>query len=121
MQENLEDIKVGDVVIVHTGGALRDRRVEKVSKVKKRHFQVGNSDANYRKDGGGKVTTGRWGFGRAARPKPGEIEEINAEVRARNARYFVQKHIESIHHDLAAFIPIAEFIKESMKCSDANS
>lgn len=124
MQENFEDIKVGDVVIIHTGGALRDRHVAKVSKVKKLHFQIEGSDSNYRKESGRVVASGGWGGwggGWAARPRPGEIEEIKAEVRARNARHFVQKHIESIRNDPAAFIPLAEFIKESMRCSDATS
>lgn len=121
MRDNFEDIKVGDVVIVHEGGASSDRRVAKVAKVKKLHFQIEGSDSNYRKESGRVVASDRWGVGRAARPKPGEVEAINAEVRARNARYFVQKHIESIRHDPAAFIPLAEFIKESMKCSDATS
>lgn len=113
--ESLGDIQVGEVVVV------RDRNRREIAKVNKLHFLLEKRDTKFRKIDGLEAGRDAWSRDVVGRPKPGEIEEINAEVRARNARYFVEKHIESIRHTPAAFVPIAKFIKEDMKCSDETS
>jgi hypothetical protein len=113
--ESLEDIQVGEVVVVLR--SYSDKDVDKVARVTKQHFTVERSHLQYRKatalqagdHGGG------WHRFVVRRPKPGEVEEIEADRAARDDRYFVEKHIESIRHTPAAFVPIAKFIKENMK------
>ena len=113
--ESLEDIQVGDVVVVDNCGRLETKRVALVSRVTKQHFMIGDSDSKYRKSTGKMVSSDQWTFVTASRPKPGEIDQIKAYNAAITARYFVEKHIESIRHTPAAFVPIAKFIKENMK------
>lgn len=118
--ESLEDIQVGEVVVVLR--SYGDKDVDTVVRVTKQHFTVEGSHLQYRKTTGLQAGE-RSGWHRflVRRPKPGEIEEIEADRAAREARYFVERHIESIRNTPAAFVPIAKFIKENMKCSDATS
>jgi len=112
--ESLEDIQVGDVVVSHHGYGERDVAV--VARVTKLHFTIEGSSIQYRKQTGfqaGSIYASRKPW--VSRPKPGEVEEIETDRAARDDRYFVEKHIESIRHAPAAFVPIAKFIKENMK------
>lgn len=118
--ESLEDIQVGGVVVFHYGYGEKD--VAKVARVTKLHFTTEGSSILYRKQTGFQAgSSNGWRTPWVSRPKPGEIEEVEADRAARNARYFVEKHIESIRHTPAAFVPIAKFIKENLKCSDETS
>ncbi len=113
--ESLEDIQVGDVVVVCGSGRCETKRVATVSKVTKHHFLLDGSDSKFRKRDGSMISDSHWHFVMASRPEPGEVEEIEADRKARNARGFVQDYIESIRSTPAAFVPIAKFIKENMK------
>lgn len=118
--DSLEDIQVGEVVVSHHGYGEKD--VAKVARVTKLHFTIEGSSIQYRKQSGFQAGSSHgWRPSWVSRPKPGEIEEIEADHAAREARYFVEKHIESIRNTPAAFVPIAKFIKENLKCSDATS
>lgn len=118
--ESLEDIQVGEVVVSHHSYGEKD--VAKVARVTKLHFTIEGSSIQYRKQTGFQAGSSHgWRKPWVSRPKPGEIEEIEADRVASKARYFVERHIESIRNTPAAFVPIAKFIKENLKCSDATS
>lgn len=75
MKESLENVKVGDVVIVHAG-AYRII-VGKISKVTATMIHVGNE--RYRKKDGRLVGAGTWDMRWISLPKEGEIEELKRQ------------------------------------------
>ena len=72
MRESFENIKVGDVVIVHAGPYKAT--VNKVRKVTATMIHVGNE--RYRKKDGNLVGAGPWDLRWITIPKEGEIEEM---------------------------------------------
>lgn len=91
MRESLENVKVGDVVILHAG-AYR-KIVNKVRKVTATMIHVGNE--RYRKKDGNLVGAGPWDLRWITIPKEGEIEEMKrqefimgvvSEMKTRTAR-----------------------------------
>ena len=120
---SLWDVKVGDKVIYgsHQGG----ERVCVVTKVTYLHFCIDDGDAKYRKSCGAMVgQNSRSGYlhKRVRAPKDeADIQRVIDEGVATSARSFVEDYIDSIRNTPAAFVPIAKFIKENMKCSDATS
>jgi len=112
--ESLEDIQVGEVVVAHR--AYGEKDVTKVVRVTEQHFSIESCHLQYRKKTGVQAgTPSGWRRSWVSRPEPGEVEEIKADNESREDRYFVEKHIESIRHTPAAFVPIAQFIKGNMK------
>lgn len=75
MKESLENVKVGDVVIVHAG--LYRMAVNKISKVTATMIHVGNE--RYRKEDGRLVGAGPWDLRFISLPKEGEIEELKRQ------------------------------------------
>lgn len=90
MRESLENVKVGDVVIIHRG---HHRVVGKVRKVTATMIHVGNE--RYRKKDGNIVGFGPWDLHWITIPEEGEVEQIRQiEFRGR----VVEKlHSISIH------------------------
>ena len=72
MRESLENVKVGDVVIVHLG--LYKTKVNKVRKVTETMIHVGQE--RYRKKDGNIVNYGPWNLRWITIPKEDEIEEM---------------------------------------------
>lgn len=110
--EHLEDIEVGDVVVVHGEGfGSRQRRLARVEKITKLYFYIKRDGTKYRKRDGWPAGHDSWCRVFVARPKPGEIDEVNAEVRASNDRHFVLQYIDEIRNTPEKFTPIARFIR----------
>jgi hypothetical protein len=113
-------VKVGDRVIY--GSYRGGEKVCVVTKVTKLHFCIADGDSKYRKSCGTMVGGSSWEWRRwTPTISQGQIRRAMDEDAATTARSFVQDYIESIRNTPAAFVPIAKFIKENMKCSDANS
>lgn len=75
MRESFENVKVGDVVIVHVGPYKAT--VNKVRKVTATMIHVGNE--RYRKKDGNLVGAGPWDLRWITIPKEGEIEEMKRQ------------------------------------------
>lgn len=75
MRESFENVKVGDVVILHAGPYKT--KVNKVRKVTATMIHVGNE--RYRKKDGNLVGAGPWDLSWITIPKEGEIEELKAQ------------------------------------------
>lgn len=75
MSDSLENVKVGDVVIVHMGAYKTT--VNKVRKVTATMIHVGNE--RYRKKDGNLVGAGPWDLRWITIPKEGEIEEMKRQ------------------------------------------
>ena len=75
MRESLENVKVGDVVIVHAG--YYSLTVNKVRKVTATMIHVGNE--RYRKKDGNLVGAGPWDLHWITIPEEGEIEELKRQ------------------------------------------
>lgn len=75
MRESLENVKVGDVVIRHTGSYKTT--VDKVRKVTATMIHVGNE--RYRKKDGNLVGAGPWDLRWITIPEEGEIEEMKRQ------------------------------------------
>jgi hypothetical protein len=117
---SLENVKVGDKVIY--GSYRGGERVCVVTKVTKLHFCIDDGDSKYRKSRGTMVGGSGWSGYRVRAPKDeADLQRVMDEQAAANARSFVKDYIDSIRNTPAAFVPIAKFIKENMKCSDATS
>lgn len=76
MRESLENVKVGDVVIVHVG--LYKTKVNKVRKVTETMIHVGQE--RYRKKDGNIVNYGPWDLRWITIPKEGEVEELKRQL-----------------------------------------
>lgn len=74
MRESLENVKVGDVVIIHKS---HHREVGKVTKVTATLIHAGNF--RYRKKDGNIVGFGPWDLHWITIPKEGEIEEMKRQ------------------------------------------
>ena len=74
MRELLENVKVGDVVIIHKS---HHREVGKVRKVTANMIHIGNE--RYRKKYGNLVGAGPWDLRWITIPKEGEIEAIKRQ------------------------------------------
>lgn len=75
MRESLENVKVGDVVILHAGSYKAT--ANKVRKVTATMIHVGNE--RYRKKDGVLVGAGPWNLRWITIPKEGEIEELKEQ------------------------------------------
>ena len=75
MRESLENVKVGDVVILHVSPYRAT--VNKVGKVTATMIYVGNE--RYRKKDGNLVGAGPWDLRWITIPKEGEIEEMKRQ------------------------------------------
>lgn len=118
--ESLENVKVGDMVIY--GSYRGSDRVCVVTKVTKLHFCIDDGDSKYRKSCGTMVGGSSWSGYRVRAPKDvAALQRAIDDQAATNARCFVEDYIDAIKKTPAAFVPIAKFIKENMKCSDATS
>lgn len=75
MRESLENVKVGDVVILHAGPYKTT--VNKVRKVTATMIHVGNE--RYRKKDGNLVNYGPWDLRWITIPKEGEVEDLKRQ------------------------------------------
>lgn len=75
MRESLENVKVGDVVIRHTGSYKTT--VDKVRKVTATMIHVGNE--RYRKKDGNLVGAGPWDLRWITIPEEGEVEVLKRQ------------------------------------------
>ena len=100
MRESLENVKVGDVVIVCK---RHHREAQKVSKVTKTQIHVGNE--RYRKKDGNVVGFGPWDLHWITIPKEGEVEEIRQlEFRGRVVDDLRHISINSVSYEQAVKI-----------------
>lgn len=101
MRESFENVKVGDVVIVHAGPYKAT--VNKVRKVTATMIHVGNE--RYRKKDGNLVGSGPWDLHWITIPEEGEIEQIwQIEFRGRVVEKLRSISINSVSYTQAVKI-----------------
>lgn len=100
MRESLENVKVGDVVIIHKS---HHREVGKVTKVTATLIHAGN--CRYRKKDGNIVGFGPWDLHWITIPEEGEVEQIRQlEFRGRVVEKLRSISIHSVSYTQAVKI-----------------
>lgn len=113
MSRSLQDVKVGDRVVVRTYGWGGGRVDATVTKVTKLHFTIDKQGGEkWKKGSGRRVGAGTWDTASVSFPLEGELDEIKAEVAAKNAKLAVLSYIEGLKEkgDDSAFLPLFDFI-----------
>ena len=101
MRESLENVKVGDVVVLHMGPYMKTGN--KVRKVTATQIHIGNE--RYRKKDGNLIGCGPWDLRWITIPKEGEVEEIRQlEFRGRVVDDLRHISIKSVSYEQAVKI-----------------